>query len=110
VAEIARQRRQEQIADQESDLVGGQNPAQHIARTIPVLGDLRRDIADHLGVESVGEKNGSAQHADHDLQAADAARIDDGIGVEKLARPVHDVSTQFVAARLDRPQPARPRE
>ena len=92
VAEIAGQRRHEQITDQEPDLVGGQNPAQHVARDVPVLGDLRRDIADHLGVEAVDEQDHRAQHADHDLQAADAARIDHGIGVENLARPVHDVS------------------
>jgi len=84
VAVITRQRRHEEIADQKPDLVGRQNPAQHVARDVPILRDLRRDISDHLRVEAVDEQDQHAEHADGDLQPADAASIDDGIGVEDV--------------------------
>ena len=48
VPEIAGHRRYDQITRHQAELVGRQDPPEHLARNAPLARDLRRDIGDDL--------------------------------------------------------------
>ena len=76
MAEPVGQRRQKQIADQETGKRRGENGAEDLVRELPFLGDQRGHVADRLGIEAVEKHDEAAQADDGILRSAEWTRID----------------------------------
>src|SRR5664279_1635774 len=94
-AVAAGQRGDAQLTNQNAGQARGEDGPQRRGRDMPALDDLRRDVADDLGVEPVHEQDERTQDGHTDIEAIDRTGINDGLGIYRrpgLALDAHLVS------------------